>query len=67
MNHDYAHCADFTQKCPMNCFRAQLVRDLKLNSYLYRGMPISYIHFRQAGMCQIDEETDKEADDATTL
>lgn len=63
MNHDYAHCADFTQKCPRSCFRAQLERDLKWNSHLYVGMPISYVHFRQAGMCQIDEESEKEVDE----
>lgn len=29
MNHDNAHCADFLDDCPEECFRAQLVRDLK--------------------------------------
>lgn len=44
MNHDYAHCSKFTNKCPKNCFRAQLARDLEKNKYsLYLGMPISYM------------------------
>lgn len=29
MNHDYAHCIDYTEKCPKKCFRAQLVKDLE--------------------------------------
>ncbi len=28
MNHDYAHCADYDEKCPMDCFRAQLTKEL---------------------------------------
>lgn len=31
MNHDYSHCAGFSPDCPKKCFRAQLVRDLKLH------------------------------------
>ena len=27
MNHDYAHCIDFTDDCPKDCFRAELVRE----------------------------------------
>jgi len=35
MDHDYAHCGDFTEECPKECFRAQLVRDLKNMPYGY--------------------------------
>lgn len=28
MNHDYAHCLDYEDDCPKNCFRGELVRDL---------------------------------------
>ena len=42
MNHDYAHCADFKETCPMDCFRAHLVRDLKNNPQRFT----SWIHFR---------------------
>ena len=49
MNHDYAHCADFTEDCPKKCFRAQLVRDLqrygKLAPYGI-NFPISWVHFK---------------------
>ena len=24
MNHDYAHCADYSSDCPKDCFRARL-------------------------------------------
>ena len=43
MNHDYAHCADFKETCPMDCFRAQLVRDLKNNPQRFT----SWIHFSE--------------------
>lgn len=56
MNHDYAHCADFKMSCPRNCFRAKLERDLRTNGMNYVGMPISYVHFKKDGLCQIDEE-----------
>lgn len=30
MNHDYTHCGDYNpDKCPKDCFRAQLAEDLK--------------------------------------
>ena len=34
MNHDYAHCADYRDDCPEECFRAQLTRDLKGHAYI---------------------------------
>lgn len=52
MNHDYAHCLDQTENCPKNCFRRQLNDDLKRNPQKY----ISWMHFRDSGMCQIEEE-----------
>lgn len=64
MNHDYAHCADFTPKCPRECFRAQLERDLKNHFGEYVGMPISYVRFRQEGLCQIEKGADDETIDA---
>lgn len=27
MNHDYAHCMDYTADCPKDCYRAELVRE----------------------------------------
>ena len=59
MNHDYAHCLDFTEDCPMDCFRAQLVRDLKRygteTPWKY-GLPVSWIHFGQTEVCIKREE-----------
>ena len=42
MNHDYAHCSDFKETCPFECFRAQLVRDLRYNPQRFT----SWIHFK---------------------
>lgn len=56
MNHDYAHCADFTEKCPKSCFRAQLVRDLKQNAMQYIGVPMSYMFMRGTTMCPITKK-----------
>ena len=50
MNHDYAHCADFRESCPMECFRAQLVRDLRANPGV-NGIWISYMHFEGTDEC----------------
>ena len=56
MNHDYAHCLDYTKKCPKECFRAQLQRDLQKRQCEFIGVPISYMHFREAGLCQSADE-----------
>ena len=45
MNHDYAHCIDCTDDCPKDCFRAQLVRDLKQRTGLAR-IAIAWMHFK---------------------
>ena len=55
MNHDAAHCADFDQTyCPQQCYRAQLMRDLSRRRNEFIGVPLTYVHFREAGLCQID-------------
>lgn len=51
MNHNYIHCLDFKETCPMNCFRARLVRDLRFNPQTL----ISWIHFRDNGECPLDK------------
>ena len=63
MNHDYAHCLDFTEKCPKECFRAQLQRDLQKRREEFIGMPISYMHFHYAGLCQCDNEEEIEEEE----
>lgn len=62
MNHDYAHCSDFKETCPFECFRAQLVRDLRYNPQRFT----SWIHFRltddkECPLCT--NNTEKERDD----
>lgn len=50
MNHDYAHCLDFRNGCPRDCFRAELVRDLNKRTDLY-GKPIDWMSFRWTSEC----------------
>lgn len=38
MNHEYAHCMDYTEDCPKECLRGQLVRDLD-------GVPINRVRW----------------------
>ena len=51
MNHDYAHCADFTADCPEECFRAELVRDLKKRTDLL-GLSFTFTHFKGTEECK---------------
>ena len=51
MNHDYAHCADFKETCPTDCFRAQLVRDLKDNPQRFT----SWMRFSETNECPLNE------------
>ena len=55
MNHDYAHCADFKDECPKDCFRAQLVRDLENIPIWYR---VSWMHFKGTEECKKKEVTE---------
>ena len=48
MNHDYAHCADYNNKCPVRCFRGELVRDLKRRPYPF---PVSWMHLAGTDEC----------------
>lgn len=57
MNHDYAHCADYTECCPKDCFRAQLTEDLK-NRVDLRGLPFSWMHFKRTKECKKREVTE---------
>lgn len=56
MNHDYAHCADYTDDCPKECFRGELVRDLKNMPHPF---PVSWMHLRETDECML---TQKERD-----
>ena len=50
MNHDYAHCMDYTGDCPQECFRAQLVRDLRKNPTMNW---ISWSSFKDTEQCKL--------------
>ena len=50
MNHDYAHCIDFKDDCPKECFRAQLVRDLERN---FPYMEVSWMNFKDTHECEL--------------
>ena len=56
MNHDYAHCADYRKDCPKDCFRAQLVRDLKQRTDLL-GLPFTWMSFKGTYDCKRNEVT----------
>lgn len=53
MNHDYAHCLDFTDDCPEKCFRAQLIRDMSLRHEIY--IPLTLAHFKGTDECKRKE------------
>ena len=51
MNHDYAHCLDFDEGCPKECFRAQLTKDLKQRTDLV-GIPLTWMSFKGTSECK---------------
>ena len=61
MNHDYAHCLDYTKDCPKDCFRAELQRDIEENRSMFIGVPLAYSHFRDTEECKLVKE--KKMDD----
>lgn len=48
MNHDNAHCLDYKDDCPKECFRGQLVRDLQENG---KTMIVSWMSFEGTDEC----------------
>lgn len=58
MMHDYAHCADFKETCPEFCFRAQLVRDLRVNPQPF----VSWMHLMFSNECPLKGEDDDGGD-----
>lgn len=46
MNHDYAHCIDYSPDCPAECFRARITEDA-----LKRNLTISFMHFKGTDEC----------------
>lgn len=51
MNHDYAHCLDWSPDCPKDCFRAQLTKDLMQRADL-AGIPLTWMSFKGTKECR---------------
>ena len=60
MNHDYAHCMDYRDDCPMECFRARLTRDLNNRTDL-QWKPHSWMHFEGTDECKREEGRNEQA------
>ena len=56
MGNDYTHCADFTDDCPEECFRAQLERNYSFSPHL------TYAHFKHAGTGSCKGESNGQTD-----
>lgn len=52
MNHDVMHCADYSDKCPKKCYRAQLVRELQKYEK-FALFPVSWGHLKETNECPI--------------
>lgn len=54
MNHDYAHCLDWSKDCPKTCFRAKLTEDLTKpeTQWILLSVPISWVHFKGTIHCK---------------
>lgn len=59
MNHDYAHCLDYTKDCPKECFRAELQRDIEENRSKFVGIPMTYAHLSGTIECKLTKDTNK--------
>lgn len=56
MNHDYAHCMDYSPDCPKDCFRGKLIRDLRENNTITLiGVPIAWSHLEGTDECKREE------------
>lgn len=54
MNHDATHCSDYTEgKCPANCYRGQLTKDLAERRGEFIGIPISYASLKGTSECEM--------------
>lgn len=54
MNHDYAHCMDYRDDCPMECFRARLTKEALDKCYTI----VSFMHFEGTEECKREESND---------
>ena len=50
MNHDNAHCLDYTSECPTTCYRARLTKELQDNPSIARF--VSWMHLYGTDYCK---------------
>ena len=55
MNHDYAHCMDYNVDCPEECFRGQLVKELRSSN---QCMTVSWMRFKGTDECMKERKYD---------
>lgn len=53
MNHDYAHCMDYRDDCPMECFRARLTKEA-----FDKKLTVSFMHLEGTDECKRKESQD---------
>ena len=51
MNHDYAHCIDYSPDCPAECFRARLTQDFLKNRAKMPNAIYSWMHLKGTDEC----------------
>lgn len=54
MNHDYAHCMDYRDDCPMECFRARLMKEALDKHYTI----VSFMYFENTDECKREGDQD---------
>ena len=55
MNHDQAHCTDYTWNCPKKCYRANLTRELK-ELPVHSQFPVAWASFRGTPECPLERK-----------
>ena len=48
MNHDAAHCLDYSKACPKTCYRAKLTAELQS---IYYPLPTTWSNFKGTRYC----------------
>ena len=57
MNHDYAHCMDYRDGCPMECFRARLTKEALDKHYTI----VSFMHYEKTAECKREDGRNEQA------
>lgn len=59
MNHDYAHCLDYSSKCPPACFRAEITKEI-VEAPWECTLSVSWMHFAGTDECKKRSMNDSE-------